>query len=399
GAASIIAASLVATPANEALNIVNELQRVLGAGQVATFSDNDEIPKAYLQYLSFDNNYKFKKSGFRQVSNQGEGAFETLTLEHVAEEDGFMMMYVANETNEDLNVFFDDLTVVHSEGPVIRKDDYYPFGLSYNTSTLGGALTNKYLYNGKELIEDLNLNFYDYGARMYDPAIGRWSVVDPLAEQMRRHSPYNYAFNNPIRFIDPNGMAPKNCCPPSSGSVFYSEVEKNFGFIKSGIENLFGGSKNTGSRSKVNSQPAGVVLVVADAGPDDIGTIGDKISGEVNTDGLGSFGSGLPSGGVMEKIADMMGSVFGLVSEFFGSDSSKPTENTNSSETVNPTSETEPNSRNGSQGTANPDGKKNTNADTVRGTFVDRQGNIGKYRIILQGKDTLDQKYYVPDGY
>jgi RHS repeat-associated protein len=92
----------------------------------------------------------------------------------------------------------------------VQETHYDPWGvdLSGLGYQYGGIKTNPYLYNGKELTSGLGVIMYDYGARFYIPAIGRWFVHDPMAEGMRRHSPYNYAFNNPIRFIDPDGMAP-----------------------------------------------------------------------------------------------------------------------------------------------------------------------------------------------
>ncbi|WP_425248766.1 RHS repeat domain-containing protein [Chryseobacterium metallicongregator] len=87
-------------------------------------------------------------------------------------------------------------------GEIVEVNNYYPFGMLHNyTMTTQNAY--QYKYNGKELQES---GMYDYGARMYMPDLGRWGVIDPLAETSRRWSTYAYAYDNPVMFIDPDGM-------------------------------------------------------------------------------------------------------------------------------------------------------------------------------------------------
>ncbi|GJM64199.1 RHS repeat-associated core domain-containing protein [Persicobacter diffluens] len=90
--------------------------------------------------------------------------------------------------------------LVDKDGAVEQSTDYYPFGL---IARGGSTAANKYLYNNKELQEEIG--WYDYGARMYDPAIGRFMVHDPLAEAYYSLSPYGYVAGNPIAAKDENG--------------------------------------------------------------------------------------------------------------------------------------------------------------------------------------------------
>ncbi|WP_182922499.1 DUF6443 domain-containing protein [Pedobacter planticolens] len=89
----------------------------------------------------------------------------------------------------------------------LQQDNYYAFGLRHSTT----AGTNNYLYNGKELQDELGQ--YDYGARFYDPIIGRWNSIDPLADHSVDLTPYHFCSNNPMNRIDPDGMCDKPDCP------------------------------------------------------------------------------------------------------------------------------------------------------------------------------------------
>ena len=100
------------------------------------------------------------------------------------------------------------VNTVGTGGTIVQQTDYYPFGM--DITSYNGGLDNNYRYNGKEFQTDLinvgHLDWYDYGARFYDPAIGRWHSVDPAADRYPNISPFAYCANNPMIYIDPTGM-------------------------------------------------------------------------------------------------------------------------------------------------------------------------------------------------
>ncbi|HIB8180765.1 TPA: RHS repeat-associated core domain-containing protein, partial [Elizabethkingia anophelis] len=134
--------------------------------------------------------------------------YENGVLQFVPTSEGYYDVvknkYIYNYTDHLGNVRLSYTKGASGGAEIIEENNYYPFGLKhqgYNSNSLANS-AYQYKYNGKELQET---GMYDYGARMYMPELGRWGVVDPLAEKYPLFSPYVYVANTPTNAIDPDG--------------------------------------------------------------------------------------------------------------------------------------------------------------------------------------------------
>ena len=172
-------------------------------------------PYAWLYILFFDEQMNFVQDGSRRIQvSEPDAANATLTLPNVqAPNNGYAFVYVCN--GSDPMVYFDNFQVTLAHGAILEEDHYYTYGLkiaAISSQALPdpheGTTDNNYLYNGKQLMPDANLDWYNYGYRNYDPQIGRFVQLDPLSSSFPYLSPYQYAGCDPVLNVDLDGLEP-----------------------------------------------------------------------------------------------------------------------------------------------------------------------------------------------
>jgi RHS repeat-associated protein len=104
-------------------------------------------------------------------------------------EPGYVYIYLSNEGNVQQDIYFDDLTITHDKSKVVQGDDYYPFGLTFNSVRRENSTPNDWKFQGQENVGDLGLNWDSFKWRNHQPDIGRFFNIDPMAAAFYYNSP------------------------------------------------------------------------------------------------------------------------------------------------------------------------------------------------------------------
>ena len=193
-------------------NIVDIQYNVLNLPSKITFGDGNSVSYMYAADGRKLQTVHTINGATTTTDYAGNMIYENGTLKRILVDGGY------NENGEYYFYLKDHLgnnrVVSKQDGTVVETNDYYPYGMTFAESTATNA--QPYKYNGKELDTKGGLNLYDYGARHYDPVLGRFMTMDPMVEKYYSWSPYAYCLNNPLKYIDPNGKASQY--PPGGGT-------------------------------------------------------------------------------------------------------------------------------------------------------------------------------------
>ncbi len=178
-------------------------------GSASAPYEDASAPRAYLNYILFDENFVLKDFGFDQISIGAKQVGVTPIVQHdylnlhvKVQQKGYLYIYLSNEQAFQTNVYFDDFKITQNSG-VNQVNDYYPFGLIYNAFSKSNSINNSYKFNGMERQDELDIGWDLAEFRSYSPDIGRWHQIDPKTSE--RESGYAGFANNPIFYSDPLG--------------------------------------------------------------------------------------------------------------------------------------------------------------------------------------------------
>jgi RHS repeat-associated protein len=176
---------------------------------MATQTTSGSKPKAYINWILLDEQFKYYSGGFEQVGSSGATTIHVrnnLTVN----KSGYLYIYTSNEATN-IDVFFDNLQVTHNRGPLVEETHYYPFGLtmagiSSKALAFGKPENKKNKFQDQELNDDLGVNYYEFKWRHHDPQIGRFIQIDPISDKFVYNSTYAFSENKVTNHIELEGL-------------------------------------------------------------------------------------------------------------------------------------------------------------------------------------------------
>ncbi|MFT3946960.1 MAG: RHS repeat-associated core domain-containing protein [Agriterribacter sp.] len=218
GTAASAHGGVTASQLNGIGDVTSGVTTLLGS-QTTDAAGAPAVPKAYINYIFFDEQFKVAASGFSKVGSNSVVKTHTDLTNKTAPKNGYVYIYVSNQSQVD--VFFDNLQVIHTRGAILEETHYYPYGMKMAgiSSKAFDALKNPYQYQGDYSEFNDETGWNEFYLRSYDAQTGRFVQIDPYNEFP---SPYTGMGNNPVSNADPDG----GCifCETAAKALTLSEV-------------------------------------------------------------------------------------------------------------------------------------------------------------------------------